>query len=92
MWSKVPGQWAFRKRYTEIFTQRCTRGPTQMFWSCRTEARIKMRFTGVKFVYPWGRQFKRVLTCARCFNVDHCFAKLMTTAAIGLAQFGIEDT
>jgi hypothetical protein len=24
--------------------------------------------------------------------VDHYFAKLMTTAAIGLAQFGMEDT
>jgi hypothetical protein len=29
---------------------------------------------------------------ARCFNVDHYFAKPITTAAIGLAQFGMEDT
>jgi hypothetical protein len=29
---------------------------------------------------------------ARCFDVDHYFAKLITTAAIGLAQFGMEDT
>jgi hypothetical protein len=29
--------------------------------------------------------------CARCFNVDHYFAKLITTAAIGFAQFGMED-
>jgi hypothetical protein len=47
---------------------------------------------GVKLEYSWGRHFKRRPICARCFNVDHYFAKLITTAAIGLAQLGMEDT
>jgi len=57
-------------------------------------------FTGVKLESPWDATLSAIYasertrgpTRVRCFNVDHYLAKLIATAAIVLAQFGMEDT